>query len=213
MTRLLSFAAFAALLLLPVISLAQSESKADGWIVMFDGKSLDGWKANENEDSWKVKDGKLMCHGPRSHLFYMGEGQPMKNFHFTAQVMTTKGSNSGIYFHTKYQDEGWPKYGYECQVNVTHSDPKKSSGLYAVVDIADPGIKDDEWYTQEIIVEGSRIQLKINGKTMVDYTEPTKKQADSNEFERRLGEGTIALQAHDPDSIVYFKDLKFKHLP
>ena len=86
--------------------------------------------------------------------------------------MTTPGSNSGIYFHTRYQESGWPKYGYECQVNVSHGDPKKSSGLYGVDDVADPGVSDDQWYTQEIIVTGRRVQLILNGKTLVDYTEP-----------------------------------------
>lgn len=210
----LSLAAMLALCSLSAAQDATSDEKEEsGWISMFDGKSLEGWKANENKDSWQVKDGMLVCHGERSHLFYVGEGQPMKNFHFKAQVKTTKGSNSGIYFHTRYQDEGWPKYGYECQVNISHSDPKKSSGLYAVKDVADPGIPDDEWYTQEIIVEGRRIQLKINGKTMVDYTEPASKSAESSDFERRLDKGTIALQAHDPDSVVYFKDLQVKPLP
>jgi hypothetical protein len=192
---------------------AQEKATKDGWAQMFDGKSLDGWKANENQDSWQVKDGKLVCAGPRSHLFYVGQDKPLKNFHFKAEVMTTKGSNSGIYFHTKYQDEGWPKFGYECQVNVSHTDPKKSSGLYAVKDVADPGIMDDEWYTQEILVEGRHIQLKINGKTMVDYMEPEGKAAFSADFERRLGEGTIALQAHDPESVVYFRNLQIKRLP
>ncbi len=208
---LLALAVFA----FPAAAQEASDKKATDaqeWIAMFDGKSLDGWKVNESPESWSVKDGLLMCHGPRSHLFYVADDKPMKNFHFSAQVKTTKGSNSGIYFHTKFQEEGWPKYGYECQVNVTHTDPKKSSGLYAVEDIADPGIKDDEWYTQEIIVQGRNIKLKINGKTMVDYTEPENKKS-SGDFERRLGEGTIALQAHDPESVVYFKDLKFKRLP
>lgn len=191
---------------------ASDQGNSRDWTVMFDGKSLEGWKVNESPESWSVKDGLLVCHGPRSHLFYAADDKPIKNFHFSAQVMTTKGSNSGIYFHTKFQEQGWPKYGYECQVNVTHSDPKKSSGLYAVEDIADPGINDDEWYTQEIIVQGRNIKLKINGKTMVDYTEPENK-ASSGDFERRLGEGTFALQAHDPESVVYFKDLKFKRLP
>lgn len=209
-------ALFALTLALPSVRAQQATASVDSdtqeWTVMFDGKSLDGWKVNESPESWSVKDGLLMCHGPRSHLFYVADENPMKNFHFSAQVKTTKGSNSGIYFHTKFQEEGWPKYGYECQVNVTHTDPKKSSGLYAVEDIADPGIKDDEWYTQEIIVQGRNIKLKINGKTMVDYTEPENKPS-SGDFERRLGEGTIALQAHDPDSVVYFKDLKYKRLP
>ena len=177
------------------------------------GSFLLAHDTNENTDSWQLKDGMLVCHGERSHLFYTGEDKPFKNFHFRAEVKTTKGSNSGIYFHTKYQDSGWPKSGYECQVNVTHTDTKKSSGLYAVKDVADPGIKDDEWYTQEIIVNGRHIELKINGKTMVDYTEPEGKAAFSKDFERKLAEGTFALQAHDPDSLVYFRNIEVKRLP
>ena len=203
-------------LLLIVTALAathQPLAAQDGFKKIFDGKSMDGWKANENTDSWKLVDGMLVCKGERSHLFYVGDDKPFKNFHFKAEVKTTKGSNAGIYFHTKYQDSGWPKYGYECQVNVSHSDPKKSSGLYAVKDVADPGIKDDEWYTQEIIVNGRHIELKINGKTMVDYTEPENKTAFSGEFERRLAEGTFALQAHDPESLVYFRNIEVKRLP
>lgn len=184
-----------------------------GFVQIFDGKSTDGWKVtDENPDSWKVKDGMLMCDGERAHLFYVGDLAPMKDFHFKAEVKTTPNSNSGIYFHTRYQAKGWPKYGYECQVNVSHKDPKKSGSLYAVENIADPGVQDDQWYTQEIIVQGRRIQLIINGKTMVDHTEPENKEAFSESFERRLGEGTIALQAHDPDSVVYFRNLRLKKL-
>ncbi len=200
-------------ILMVVASAALPANAQDGFKTIFDGKSLDGWKANENVDSWKLKDELLVCHGERSHLFYVGDDKPFKNFHFKAEVKTTKGSNAGIYFHTKYQASGWPKYGYECQVNVSHTDPKKSSGLYAVQDVADPGIKDDEWYTQEIIVNGRNIELKINGKTMVNYTEPANKAPFSNDFDRRLVEGTFALQAHDPESLVYFKNIQVKRLP
>src|SRR6056297_2321826 len=147
-----------------------------GFVQLFDGKSMAGWKANENTDSWKVVDGQLVCEGPRSHLFYVGDLAPFENFHFKCDVMTTPGSNAGIYFHTKYQPTGWPKHGYECQVNVSHKDPKKSSSLYGVVNVDDPGVEDNEWYTQEIIVKGSKVVLKINGKTMVEYEEPEGKQ-------------------------------------
>ena len=195
------------------VALAQSPTSEAGFISLFDGKSLNGWKkAEENPDSWKVTDGKLMCDGARCHLFYIGEAAPFKNFHFKAEVMTTKGSNAGIYFHTKYQPTGWPKYGYECQVNVSHGDPKKTSSLYGVENIADPGVKDDQWYTQEIIVQGKRIQLIVNGKTLVDYTEPDDQKAFNKDFERRLSEGTFALQAHDPKSVVYFRNLRVKKL-
>jgi len=188
-------------------------SDKDGeWKTMFDGKSLDGWKASENRDSWKVVDGNLVCHGPRSHLFYSEEKDTFKNFEFECEVMTTPGSNAGIYFHTRYQETGWPRYGLECQVNVTQSDPKKSGSLYGVVDVPNPGLKDNEWYKTSIRVEGRHIVIKINDKITVDYTEPEGKPAFSAEFERRLGDGTFALQAHDPDSKVHFRNLKVRRL-
>lgn len=206
----------AALVAAPILlsnSAVADQPSEDGFVSLFDGKTLEGWKkAEENPDSWKVVDGMLVCEGPRCHLFYDGELAPLKNFHFIAEVMTTPGSNAGIYFHTKYQAENWPKYGFECQVNVSHKDPKKSSSLYGVVNVADPGLEDNKWYTQEIIVKDRNVVLKVNGKTMVDYTEPEGQDAFSGAFERRLGEGTFALQAHDPKSKVYFRNLRVKPL-
>lgn len=184
----------------------------DGFVSLFDGKSLEGWKATENVDSWSVEDGKIVCDGPRSHLFYMGEEAPFKDFHFKAEVMTTPGSNAGIYFHTKYQAEGWPAEGFECQVNITHGDPKKTSSLYGVVNVADPPAKDNEWYTQEIIVKGKNVVLKVNGQVMVDYTEGVDPKPNDPNFKRLIGEGTFALQAHDPKSKVYFRNLRVKKL-
>lgn len=208
MKRVLMLALFASLCV-P----AFAEDKPGEWKNLFDGKSLDGWKINENKESWKIEDGKIVCHGERSHLFYVGEGKPFKNFELEAEVMTTPGSNAGIYFHTKFQETGWPRFGQECQVNVTQSDPKKSGSLYGVVDVPNPGLKDNEWYKTYVKVEGKHVVIKINDKTTVDYTEPEGKEAFSPEFERRLGEGTFALQAHDPDSKVYFRNIKVRRLP
>ena len=95
----------------------------DEWISLFDGETLDGWKPSENKDSWQVENGMLVTRGDRSHLFYDGEirNHDFKNFEFTVDVKTEPGSNSGIYFHTKYQEKGWPDMGYECQViNSSH---------------------------------------------------------------------------------------------
>ncbi len=126
--------------------------------------------------------------------------------------MTTPGSNAGIYFHTKYQAEGWPKKGFECQVNVSHKDPKKTSSLYGVDNVADPGVKDNQWYTQEIVVKGKNVKLIVNGKTMVDYTEPDDAKPAAGGFDRLIGKGTFALQAHDPKSKVFFRNLRVKPL-
>ena len=79
-----------------------SSQQNDEWISLFDGKTLDGWRASEHPDTFSVEDGKIVVHGPRAHLFYEGpvENHNFKNFEFKAQVMTTPGSNSGMYVHT-----------------------------------------------------------------------------------------------------------------
>lgn len=190
-----------------------AEDKATEWKDLWDGKTMKGWKINEHPESWKIEDGALVCQGERSHLYYVGADRPFTNFEFECEVMTTPGSNAGIYFHTKYQDTDWPRFGHECQVNVSQSDPKKSGSLYGVVDVLDPPLKDNEWYKTYIKVEGKHILIKVNDTTTVDYTEPEGKEAFSSSFERRLGEGTFALQAHDPDSKVYFRNLKARRIP
>ncbi len=194
-----------------------AEEEAGQWKTMFDGKTFSGWKKNENPESWKIEDGNLVCQGERSHLFYVGEEEPFENFEFECEVMTTPGSNAGIYFHTKMQDEGWPRFGFECQVNVSHKDPKKSGSLYSVVNVSEEDlkgvIKDNEWYKTAIRVEGNHVVIKINDKVTVDYREEEDKEAFSKQFERRIGKGTFALQAHDPASRVYFRNLKVRRLP
>jgi hypothetical protein len=181
----------------------------EGWVSLFHGKSLDGWKVGANASSFRIEDGLLVANGPVAHLFYDGPvcNHNFKNFHFKADVMTLPKANSGLYFHTQYQEASWPKIGYECQVNITHSDPKKSAGLYGVKDVFEAPAKDNEWYTQEIIVQGKHIITKVNGKTLVDYTEP-----DNVEGTRRLSSGTFAIQAHDPGSKVFFKNIQVKSL-
>lgn len=183
----------------------------DGFVSLFDGKTLDGWKINEHPTGVQVEDGCIVVHGERAHVFYDGPvaNHDFKNFLFKAEVMTAKGANSGIYFHTKFQNEGWPAKGYESQVNNTHGDPKKTGGLYNVKDNFDAVAKDDVWFTYEISVEGKHIVLKIDGKVITDYTEP----ADLVRPERQLSSGTFALQIHDPGSVVKFRNIQVKPLP
>lgn len=206
--------ASAVMLLLGCLCLnCKAEQKAgdDGWIPLFNGKNLDGWKISDKPGTFSVRDGMIVVHGRRSHLFYVGPVQKanFKNFEFKADVMTQPGANSGIYFHTTYQATGWPGKGYECQVNQTHGDPKKSGGLYNVVNLFKTPVKDKEWYTQHIIVRGKHIVVRINEKLVVDYTEPEPLDRRGP----RLSSGAFALQGHDPGSIVYFKNITVKPLP
>ncbi|HLO43670.1 MAG TPA: DUF1080 domain-containing protein [Leadbetterella sp.] len=187
-------------------------AKKPKWISLFDGKTLNGWKVGENASSFKVEDGAIVVNGPVGHLFYDGAvgNHDFKNFEFKAKVMTTPGSNSGLYFHTKYQEKSWPSKGYEVQVNNSHTDWKRTASLYDIQDVRETYVADNEWYTETIIVQGKRIITKINDKVVVDYTEPTTVDQSKG---RKLSSGTFAIQAHDPKSKVYVKDIMVKILP
>lgn len=188
----------------------------EGWVTLFDGRSLDGWKANENPSSWSVQDGAIVAQGkPRSHLFYVGkevEDRPFVNFELKAEIMTKPGSNGGIYFHTRWQEAGWPKYGFEIQVNNTHRDPVKTGSLYHVVNVNAAPADDNEWFELRLVVRGKRVETYVNGKRLVDYTEPPGQQP-GRDFTRVVDQGTFALQAHDPKSEVRFRSIRVKRLP
>lgn len=192
------------LLGLGAIGLSYADDKADdSWVTLFNGKDLTGWKASE-EVEWTVEDGQIVTPPKRSHLF---TEQEFKNFEFKADIKTTKGSNSGLYFHTKYEDN-FPNTGYESQVNQTHGDPVKSGSLYNVVKLFSTPATDDEWYTHQIIVKGRQITVKINDKTLFEYVEP-----DGVTGTRKLSKGSFAIQAHDPKSVVYYKNIMVRPLP
>lgn len=228
----------------PVLA-AEADEGAEmepGWIELFDGESLKGWQpSTDSPDSFSVVDGELKLSGPRAHLFFVGDDgrAEFRNFELQLKVRTMPNSNSGVYIHTKYQESGWPSAGYECQVNSTQKDPKKTGSLYAVMNVlVDPpdgsgnkefepyllmnkmGINmrvpkspstDGEWFDYHITVRGKRIVLKVNGETTVDFTEPEGWNGPNPHMAgRKLSSGTIALQAHDPGSTVFYKDIRIK---
>ena len=212
-------------LLIPVVLLFAFSSctKSDGWISLFDGKSMKDWKPSENKDSWKVENGMLVTRGNRSHLFYNGSvgNHDFKNFELSVDVMTEPGSNSGIYFHTGYQEKGWPARGYECQVINSNRkaeagayvEHKMTGSLYAIRNLWKAPVKDNEWFNYRIVVQGRTIRTYINDSLMVDYTEPENPYRPKSMKGRVLSHGTFALQCHDPKSVVYYKNIKVKILP
>ena len=190
-----------------------SSAPEEGFTSLFDGVSLKGWKVSEHPEQWKVEDGKIVAAGPRSHLFYIGDDPEhpaeFKNFDFKADVMTTPGSNSGIYFHTRFQEVGFPQIGFEAQVNNSHGDPVKTGSIYHIVKNYVPPAKDNEWFTEEIIVKGKNIVTKVNGKVICDYTEPNGVTGPMEKVDK----GTFAFQAHDPKSTTYYRNIRVKRLP
>lgn len=196
-----------AVVLMVIISACSKKDIAnDGWITLFDGSSFNGWKASENPATFTIEDGMIVVNGDRAHLFYMGEVNEhnFKDFEFKADILTKPKANSGMYFHTEYQEEGWPSKGFEVQVNNSHSDWRKTGSIYAVQDVKDSLARDDEWFTQHIIVNDRKITVKLNDKVINEYTVP--------DSVTRLSSGTFALQGHDPESKVFYKNVMVKIL-
>lgn len=198
-----------------LFSCSSTKKSSTGWVSIFDGKSFSGWKASESPSSFTIRDRMIVVNGNRGHLFYEGSvaNHQFKNFEFSADVMTEPGSNSGIFIHTTYQDTSWPSKGYEVQVNNSHTDWRRTGSLYAVNDVRDVFVKDNEWFTEYIRVEGKKITVKINDKTVMEYTEPEGVEKQEGRGEKHLSAGTFALQAHDPKSKVYFKNILVRVLP
>ena len=201
-------------------------------LILFDGSTLNGWSVTaENPDSFRVEDGAIVAEGPRAHLFYDGEyGTEFTDFELSLKVMTQPGANSGVYFHTAYQSEDWPRIGLEAQVNATQYDYRKTGSLYAVTDIRvyatddevpalgydsnayvtrdAPPHADSEWFDYVIRVEDGTVTTRVNGELLVKWKQPE----DWTNPDVRLSSGTFALQAHDPDSKVHYKDIVVKRL-
>jgi len=194
---------------------------AEGWISLFDGKTLEGWKASENPGGFKVANGMIAFEGARSHLFYAGPVQhaDFKNFELKADVLARPLANSGIYFHTAFQETGFPQQGFEAQVANTYVgsggdvEMKKTGSLYGIRNVNRSPVKDEEWFTMRVSVRGKRIQIRLNDLLVVDYVEPENPVIDPARPGRRLSHGTFALQGHDGGSKVFFKNILVRPLP
>jgi hypothetical protein len=190
----------AALILTVPCLCADKPAKAgkDGWITLFDGKTLNGWKTADNPESWSVKDGVITGDGERSHLFYME--RECENCEFKADVKLNHGGNSGMYIRTAF-GPGFPK-GYEAQVNNTHSDWKRTGSLYNFENVKEQLVPDDTWWNQHIIATGNHIIILVNDKKVVDYVD------EKNTYTK----GYLALQQHNKGSVVEYKNLMMKPL-
>ncbi len=208
---------FAMAALLLALAFSSKTNAQDGWVELINGKDMTGWRANENTSTWTVEDGLLKMVGKRSHLFYEGEhlGDGFRNFELEVLVRTFKLANSGIYFHTNFQAEGWPSTGIEIQVNNSHIgegtyiELKKMGSLYGYRNVYKTFSKDDEWMTVRARVENDRVQVWVNGLQTVDYRQPER----TFHKLRRLSKGTFCLQGHDDHSRAQYRSFRVRRLP
>jgi len=201
------------------LALSSCTNVTDDWITLFDGETLEGWTASEDPNSWIIEDGAIVTAGERSHLFYSGNilDHNFKNFEFSVDVKTKPEANSGIYIHTKFQEEGWPYDGYECQVlnssgEGDYVEHKMTGSIYAIRNVWKAVTPDNEWFNYRIVVQGKTIQTFINGEIAAEYTEPDEVYRPESFARRILSSGTFAFQCHDPESVVAYKNIKVKPL-
>ena len=196
---------------------AKQTANDEGWVELINKKDFTGWRSSETKSTWTITpEGYFQAVGKRSHLFYEGEHlkDGFKNFELEVQVKTFKLANSGIYFHTEYQETGWPNKGMEIQVNNTHIgegdyiELKKMASLYGVRNLYKSFGRDGEWMTVKARVESNHVQIWVNGLKTVDYLQPEKTFSV-----KRLGKGTFCLQGHDSLSKMQYRSFKIRRLP
>ena len=202
-------------------STTASSASDTSWRELFNGKDLSGWAANMRPESFTVEDGLLKAHGSNgmAHLFFVGDaGQDVafRNFELVAVARSKPNSNSGIFFHTgrELRKGKYLNKGYELQLNSSKKEKRKTGSLYSIVDLATSPADETEWFEVRMRVEGKRIQVFVEGKQVVDYTEPPNPERQSSRAKRLIDPegGAIALQAHDPGSVFYFKQIRVREL-
>ena len=134
----------------------------DGWVELFDGRSLQGWRPSENKSSWKVVNGQLAADGPRSHLFYAGpvRGANFRNFELEVDVPGAAGLQLRGLLPHGVPGEGFSAEGLRSP-DRQHRDGesgymerKKTGSLYGIRNIYKQFIPDDQWF--KIYVAGAR---------------------------------------------------------
>ena len=206
--------------------------KKEGWNLLFDGESLDGWRGFNLENApecWRVEDGvlKIINAGGAESAEGIITDKKYKSFALSLEFKLTTAANSGILYHvgenskytyayetgTEYQlidQDGWPDPLEDWQItgaNYAMHPPKTKP--YKTV---------GEWNHALLIVDGNKVTHVLNGEVIIEfekYSDEWKKLRDSGKWSDfpdygKFNEGHICLQNHG--TIVHFKNIKIKKL-
>lgn len=192
----------------PVTPLVAPAKPPSTFVPIFNGRDVAGWKPLPGDKAeWTVKDGVLTGKGGTGHLFWFGN--VYENFHLRAEAMVTRGGNSGIIFRAPFgptTSGGFPAGAYEAQINNTHGVRHKTGSLSfnnkVEVGLTESSVKDDRWFTLEVIADGPHVTLKVNGQVTASYVDAGPVPAS----------GRVALQVHGAETVVKFREVSVKEL-
>ena len=189
---------------------------ADGWVTLFDGKSLDGWFGDPKV--WRIEDDQIVGSAEEikdnTFLVYNNE---FHNFILRAKCkLIEKGPfpNSGIQYRSHVVDEKKHiVHGYQADIGADHTywgNLYEEGGRGELKDASNDAVdsvKVGEWNDYEITADGTHLKQVLNGKIAVEYN-------DEDAAHHAL-KGYIALQYHAPGkgSEARFKEVKIKLLP
>lgn len=176
---------------------------------LFNGKDLTGWENNGTELWYVNEDGLMVCEsGPDKAYGYLATREYYNDFDLTVEFKQLANGNSGIFFRS-FVEPPVKVHGWQCEVAPKGND---SGGIYEsygrgwlaqIPDEKENILKEGEWNTMRLRVEGDHVQTWLNGEPMVDLTD--EKIGDA--------QGRIALQIHDGGGIkVLWKNLKITKL-
>ena len=144
------------------------EEIADGWIQLFDGETLFGWKANGKAD-WKVADGSIVV--TSGDVGLLNTTSQFADYVFKADFRADRGTNSGIFLRTKPEPLN-PKDGcYELNIAPFGSTPFATGSLVARKKVEE-NLDSDDWRTFEVTCAGPRVRVKLDGREVMDFTDP-----------------------------------------
>jgi len=173
----------------PQINLDDIQKDKDGYYIIFDGKTFNGWRGY-NKDKvpvrWTIDDGSLKFNGSGIGEAQESDGgdiiftHKFKNFELTFEWKVSKGANSGVLFYAQ-EVKGAPIWysspEYQILDNENHADAlagengnRKSASLYDMIPAKPQNAKPfGEWNTGSIIVSKGSVFHKQNGKTVLEY--------------------------------------------
>ena len=199
------------------------QEKADGWLLLFDGKGPAGWMSGDKPlPAANVQDGAINPHDNGEYVSHYKD--KFGNFILNCDYKVSRGANSGIFF--RVGDLKDPvQTGFELQVYDSGNRPNPGrNGNGAIYDAqapsANPAKPAGEWNHVELTADGSRLKVLLNGQQVVEmdldrWTTPRRNPDGSeNKFAKALKDfprsGYIGLQDHGHD--VWYKNIKIKPL-
>ena len=171
------------------------EELAEGWISLFDGETLFGWRA-ESEANWRVEDGAIAVSSGEAGL--LCTTSQFDHYVLKVDFRSTQGTNSGIFLRTPAKPTDPAKDCYELNIADAGISPFPTGSLVGRQK-AEGNYDSDAWQSFEITVDGAHITVKLGGNQVLHYTDP-----------HPLGRGFIGLQHNQ--GAVQFRNIKLKPL-